>query len=150
MLHEVAGMKVVSCRKGVAAIEFALVLPVLLVLVFGIIEFGLLMYNQQVITNASREGARAGIVQQQTRVTLAQIQSVVNTYCGTYLITFAAAKPSPTTALGTQGGGTICTGFGVNLDVVVTYPYTFLVLPSFLHGLARTKTLRAETVMRCE
>lgn len=42
--------------------EFALVLPVLLLILFGIIEFGLVMFDQAVITNASREGARAGIV----------------------------------------------------------------------------------------
>jgi Flp pilus assembly protein TadG len=49
-------------QKGVAAVEFALVLPLLVLLIFGIIEFSLLMFNKQVITNASREGARAGIV----------------------------------------------------------------------------------------
>ena len=44
-------------QKGAALIEFAIVLPLLLLLVFGAIEFGLLFYNKQVITNASREGA---------------------------------------------------------------------------------------------
>ena len=48
-------------QKGVAAVEFAIVLPFLVLLVFGTIEFGLMFYNKQVITNASREGARAGI-----------------------------------------------------------------------------------------
>ncbi len=53
----------VSGEGGAAAIEFAIVLPVLALLVCGIIEFGLIFYNKQLITNASREGARAGIVQ---------------------------------------------------------------------------------------
>jgi hypothetical protein len=48
-------------QKGAAAVEFAVVLPLLVLLLFGSIEFGLLLYNQEVITNASREGARAGI-----------------------------------------------------------------------------------------
>ena len=47
-------------NKGASAVEFALVLPILIVLLFGIVEFGLLMYNKAVITNASREGARDG------------------------------------------------------------------------------------------
>jgi len=43
---------------GVASIEFALILPVLLLLVFGVISFGLLMHDMSVATNAVREGAR--------------------------------------------------------------------------------------------
>lgn len=45
-------------QKGVAAIEFAILLPVLLAILLGIINYGLLMFNQAVITNAAREGAR--------------------------------------------------------------------------------------------
>jgi len=44
--------------RGAAAVEFALVLPVLLVILFGIIDFGRLL-NAQITTNqAAREGAR--------------------------------------------------------------------------------------------
>ncbi len=39
-------------------VEFAIVAPLLFVLLFGIIEFGVMLYDQAVITNASREGAR--------------------------------------------------------------------------------------------
>lgn len=49
-------------QRGVAAVEFAIVLPLLLFLFIGITEFGIAYYNKQVLTNASREGARAGIV----------------------------------------------------------------------------------------
>lgn len=45
-------------RRGAAAVEMALVTPFLLLLVFGIIEFGQVFYVQLVLTNASREGAR--------------------------------------------------------------------------------------------
>ncbi len=41
-------------RKGQALAEFALTAPLLLLLIFGIIEFGILFYNKAVITNASR------------------------------------------------------------------------------------------------
>ncbi len=50
-------------QSGSAAVEFALVLPLLLLILFGTIEFGILMYDQSVITNAAREGARWGAVQ---------------------------------------------------------------------------------------
>ena len=51
-------MQLIHKRDAVAAVEFALVLPVLLLILFGIINFGTLMYDQAVITNAAREGAR--------------------------------------------------------------------------------------------
>ena len=45
-------------HRGAAMVEFAIVAPLLFVLLFGIIEFGVILYDQAVITNASREGAR--------------------------------------------------------------------------------------------
>lgn len=45
-------------ERGAAAVEFAIVLPVLLLLVFGIIEFGLLFNRFITITHAAREGVR--------------------------------------------------------------------------------------------
>ena len=45
-------------ERGSVAVEFALLVPVLFLILFGIINFGVLMYNQAVITNAAREGAR--------------------------------------------------------------------------------------------
>ncbi|WP_338145193.1 TadE family protein [Cryobacterium mannosilyticum] len=45
-------------ERGAAAIEFALILPILVILVFGVIEFGLVFNAQISITNAAREGAR--------------------------------------------------------------------------------------------
>lgn len=44
--------------RGSAMAEFAIVLPLLILLLFGMIEFGVALYNQAVISNASREGAR--------------------------------------------------------------------------------------------
>ena len=44
--------------RGAAAVEFALVLPILVALLLGIIEFGYAMYVQAAISGAAREGAR--------------------------------------------------------------------------------------------
>ncbi len=49
--------------RGVAAVEFALVLPLLLLLILGSIDWGFFFYVDQVVTNAAREGARKGVVQ---------------------------------------------------------------------------------------
>lgn len=43
-----------------AAIEFALILPLFLTLVLGAIDWGWYFYIDQLVTNAAREGARAG------------------------------------------------------------------------------------------
>ena len=55
-------------RNGTAIVEFAIVLPVLLLILMGIIEFSFVLYDKAVLTNASREGARAGIVSQNPRL----------------------------------------------------------------------------------
>ena len=49
-------------QKGQALAEMALVLPILLTLLFGIIEFGRIFGSYMVISNLSREGARYGVV----------------------------------------------------------------------------------------
>ena len=45
-------------RSGIAAVEMAAVLPAVLILLMGILEVGRLIEMQQVLTNATREGAR--------------------------------------------------------------------------------------------
>ncbi len=47
-------------NRGQALVEIALVLPLLLLIIFGIIEFGRIFSAQLTLTHASREGARAG------------------------------------------------------------------------------------------
>lgn len=48
--------------EGAAAIEFGIVAMVFLMVIFGIIEFGLLLYNNTMLTHASRVAARTGVV----------------------------------------------------------------------------------------
>ncbi|HZJ77287.1 MAG TPA: TadE family protein [Clostridia bacterium] len=49
-------------EKGQSAVELALVLPILLIIVCGIMDFGWLFYNQLYLNNACREGARYAAV----------------------------------------------------------------------------------------
>jgi Flp pilus assembly protein TadG len=48
--------------KGQALVEMAIILPLLLLLVLGIFEFGRAMYIKNTLTNAARAGARAAVV----------------------------------------------------------------------------------------
>ena len=50
--------KRIRSERGAELIEFALTLPLLLLLVLGIIEFGFLFQEYEVVTNSAREGAR--------------------------------------------------------------------------------------------
>src|ERR1700758_4127008 len=77
--HKTSVFKKKVCQKkqaGVAAVEFAIVLPVLLLIIFAIVELGIALYDKAVITNASREGARAGIVLKSPKPTATDIQTV--------------------------------------------------------------------------
>ena len=69
--------KLTQNQKGAAAVEFAIIFPLLVTLAFGIIELSVLFFNKAMITNASREGARAGI----TRSTISAVEGVVVDYC---------------------------------------------------------------------
>ena len=126
-------------QKGAAIVEFAIVLPLLVLLVFGIIEFGILLYNQSVITNASREGARAGI----TGLDESAIAAIAVNYCQDRLITFTDTQSDPVPTVVRDGGSPQET-----LTVSITYNYTLLV--SQLFGMGPEKLLTAKTVMFME
>ena len=51
-----------SNQRGQAVIELALTLPLLLLVVFGIIDFGFMFQRYESVTNAAREGARLGVL----------------------------------------------------------------------------------------
>jgi Flp pilus assembly protein TadG len=132
-------------EKGTSAVEFVLVLPLLLLMLFAIIEFSVAMYDKAVITNASREGARRGIVMRTPppRISAAEISTTVANYSAAHLISFGAAAV-------TTSVSSICVDSGDQLTVTVSYPYNFFVVPNFLHSLTGTLILNGVTVMRCE
>ena len=67
-------------RRAVAAVEFAMILPVILTLLLGIWEVGRMIEIQQILYNAAREGGRQASTGQ---LTDAQVQTVVIQYLQT-------------------------------------------------------------------
>jgi Flp pilus assembly protein TadG len=124
-------------RRGAAAVEFAIVLPVFVILVFGMIEYGRMVMVQQVITNASREGARRAVLD---GATTTSVQTAVTSYLTNAKVNggSASVSPNPTTAVA-----------GDPVTVTVTIPFSavsWLPSPMYLGG----KTLSATTTMRRE
>ncbi len=127
-------------ERGASAVEFALLLPLLMMILFGIIEFGMALYRQAVLTNASREGARLGIVQSVPAITNAQI----NTRIDAYLTAAGIAPGSVIRAI-----SPIVPVTGTPVTVTLTLPYTFVVLPG-LTSITPTINLVASTAMSHE
>jgi len=134
-------------ERGAAAVEFSLVVILLLSIIFGIIEFGVLMYDKHVLTNASREGARAGVVLRIPRLPDEDIINIVNQYAKDHLITFSASN-NPVTEISPEEVDRVGAGlFGTDLMVTVTYQFDYLILSIFgLEGFE----IKAETRMRME
>ena len=138
-----------NSEKGASAVEFALVLPLLLTLLFGTIEFGLLMFDKAVLTNACREGARFGIVQASPRNTDTDIKNVVNDYCKDNLITFGeAATTIPDNVYVKLLDGS--QNFGDDLEVRAEYKYSFIFMDNVINALTDGTNLGAQAIMKYE
>lgn len=119
-------------EKGVSAVEFALIAPLLFVLTFGIIEFSLLLFDKAVVTNASREGARAAIVYNTVGTTYtprtdAEIKAVVLNYTNKYLVNLGKPSSNPLITIVPAEGARVSGG---DVTITVTYTYDFLVFPN--------------------
>ena len=147
----------INNQNGAAMVEFAIVLPLLLILVFGVIEFGVMFYNKAVITNASREGARAGI----TGLTNSQIETIVKDYCNTNLINLGNVsendlnpmRPDPDDPegppIGDPDDDIIISIDDAQKDLTVRVEYGYDFLLGSLLGFTKT-IIEARTVMRME
>ncbi len=131
--------------RGSVVVEFALIFPLLLFIVFSIIECSLALYDKAVITNASREAARAGIVLRTPKLSKTQIANVARDYCQNNLISFAQ-NVSPTVLVTDNGTNT----FGTPLSVNVSYVYTGLGFGQLINALSGPITLSAITTMNNE
>jgi Flp pilus assembly protein TadG len=92
---------VTNRQSGLAAVELALLAPILFFILFGIINWGILLYDKAVITNAAREGARwasintsadAGTVActNDTSTSNSTVCAVANSYAKAILISFSS------------------------------------------------------------
>ena len=126
--------------RGAAVVEFALLLPVLLLLLFGIIDFGRALNAQITITQAAREGARLVALNQPNVVSRTQAAAV-----GLSPVSASVTSSCPPGA-----------GQGVNATVVTSYSFSFITPVGAIAGIfggsgfGSPITLSATGVMPCE
>jgi len=147
--------------RGAAAVEFALVVPVLVLFMFGIIQAGFFFAQSASLANGAREGARAGVVKtlgtprdcasivSQARlgartIGMRETQVAVTVRRGTMpspICSASAGQVAPTT-----GGTTApCGGAGVNEALHVQTSF-----PTKLPLVGTAITLEGEGTYRCE
>ena len=129
----------VGADRGAAAVEFALLLPLLVMIVFGLIDFGRAINTQITLTQAAREGARSLALGQSTYQSRAQAAAI-----GLSGMTVTELPDS----LGVTGCPAGSAQTGDDAVVKVTYTFSFITPIGSIFG--PTKILTAEGVMPCE
>jgi Flp pilus assembly protein TadG len=125
-------------RRGASVVEFAIVAPVFFLLVFGMIEYGRMVMVQQVLTNATREGARRAVLD---GATTDDIEDVVEEYLTNSSIDGGTVTVSPDPPSSAGSGDPVTVTVSIGFDQV-----SWLPSPFFLGG----KTMTAQSVMRRE
>lgn len=132
-------------ERGAELIEFALVLPILLLLIAGVVDFGMMFQAYEVVTNAAREGARVGVLPNYQAV---DVQTRVTAYCNAAGLTGCTVNPPAQNVTVTTTAGSFTAK-----SVRVSYTYTFAVLgmaaPLFGGNFGNIQ-LNAVSVMRAE
>ena len=119
--------------EGQALVEFALLIPLLVIIILGIIEFGRIWMTMNVLASAAREGARIAAV---TSPDVAQVQAAVDD-----VLTAADITGATITTVGPTADNK------VTVTVQITYT---VVTGSFVPGLSSSMPLSRSVVMHWE
>lgn len=122
-----------SSEKGQGIVEFIFVLPLLLLLVFGMAETGMILNAKITATQAAREGARSSVILPEGADYIAAAESNVATYMAN--IGKISGYSADAVVLSSDA-----------LSVTVIYQY----IPSFIPGLPNPLQLESTVVMRIE
>lgn len=149
--------RLIRCNDGVTAIEFALLSPVLLLMVMGIIEFAVIMFVSVVMESATDMTARLGSTgyvptgTSQAQEIINNVDSMTAGLLNANNITITTTSYSGFNEIGVAGQGT-ANSLGGPGDVVlytVSYPWTIMT-PIVSAVIGNKITLRASTVVRNE
>lgn len=134
-------------ESGAELVELAVVLPLLLILIAGIVDFGFLLQSFEVVTNAAREGARIGVL---PGYKTADVQGRVNSYITAAGLPGTATTVVDSVSIDPGGGGAAFPAIRVR----VSYSYQYLFIKPMVTLIGKTfvssKTFTATSVMRVE
>jgi Flp pilus assembly protein TadG len=134
-------------ERGVEIVEMAAVLPLLLLVMMGIVDFAFMFQRYSVITNAAMEGARVGSLPGYKIP--GDVKARVDAYAASGGVKAASINVDAITVAVPAAGG----GNWPAVQVTVTHVYTFQYLgplTSLFSGSMPTVTLRARSTMRSQ
>ncbi|MHC1682227.1 MAG: TadE/TadG family type IV pilus assembly protein [Clostridiaceae bacterium] len=129
-------MRILKNQKGQSLVEFAIILPLLLLIVMAIIEFGMMLNSYITIQSASREGARTAIVGSSN----IEIQNLI-------VNTTPNLKASQLTINITPNESSRKSGEPLTVKLTYNYDLTVPIISSLFNNVI---VLNAETTMRIE
>jgi Flp pilus assembly protein TadG len=170
MNHWRTRRRALRSSNGAAAVEFAIVVVLLLLLIMGIIDFGRLLFVQQSVKSASREGARVAVVKKTNlevynAATDAAASAVSLSAGGPATITIETCSTTNSTCLATDWSAPVtlpsapasiaCTSPVTTVRVTVRATFKWLTpvgaLPGYVNpNLKNNRPVSGNTVMRCE
>lgn len=140
-------------ERGASAVEFALVVPIFIMLVFGIISFGMVFAQELALSNGARQAARFGVVDGRTCAQVATEAKNASESLGMVAADVTVeVKRGLTAAAATNVCGSTasmpCDGSTVGDSLFVTTTYTSrLMIPLVV---TRDVTLTEKGIFRCE
>jgi Flp pilus assembly protein TadG len=145
-MNAIAGTRTQDDQRGAVLIEFALVLPILLLLMAGMFDFGFAFQKYQAVTNAAREGARMAVL---PGYSVPDVQARVAAYLAASGVSGA---PTATVEFETPPAPPGGASFSVaKVHVQLTHTFQFLgPIAQLVQASFGTVTLTADSVMRTE
>lgn len=149
-------------ERGQAIVEFALTLPLLLLIVLGIFDFGLMFQKYEVVTNAAREGGRVGVLPGYTTadaearavqyLAVGGITGTPRTPCGGIVVVDTQCTSAAVSATLITGSDPPKTVDQITMTVEYDYEYQFVgpIVNLLFGGSLGTSRLKSVSTMRLE
>jgi Flp pilus assembly protein TadG len=134
-IHATAGRR--PSDRGAAAVEMAIILPVVLLLLLGILEFGREYSKYQVLQGAAREGARLAAVRADQDTVIARVNEAASPFV-----------PSTSPSVSTASGASQCDVATKGEAVTVSWTQNFALDIAFWDNVSFDRPIKG--VFRCE